>query len=121
MTLMKAAEAARARAYAPYSGIKVGAAVLTADGAVFVGVNVENASYGVTLCAERAALAAAVAAGARDLTAIAVAGPRGTSPCGVCRQTLWELMPRGTVAWIDNRGGLTSSDVATLLPDPFGE
>ncbi len=119
-SLEAAARAAQARAYAPYSGLQVGAAVLTAEGVVFVGVNVENASYGVTLCAERAALAAAVAAGARDFVALAIAGPPGTSPCGACRQVIWELMPRGTVVWVDRHGEVASREVAALFPDPFG-
>lgn len=119
--LLAAAKAARERAYAPYSGLKIGAAVLTETGDVFVGVNIENASYGVTLCAERVALASAVTTGARGFRALALAGPPGTSPCGVCRQVLWELMPRGVVIWVDDRGGIIKQDVAALLPEPFGK
>lgn len=95
-----AREAARA-AYAPYSKFRVGAVVLSDDGRLFPGCNVENASYGLCLCAERNALASAIAAGARRFIAVAVTcldaspalGPEGRSPCGACRQWLLELAP----------------------------
>ena len=96
-TLLARADAVAARAYAPYSRFRVGAAVRDADGAVFVGCNVENASYGLTICAERAAIFAALAAGARRplgrlaLTCLDAAGANGCTPCGACRQILWEL------------------------------
>jgi len=91
--LLAAARRVRAQAYAPYSRFKVGAALRTASGRIFVGCNVENASFGVTLCAERAALAAAVAAGERELSAIAVVagGPAIVPPCGMCLQALSEF------------------------------
>ena len=103
--LLDAARAAALHAHAPYSRFRVGAAVLAHDGRVFTGCNVENASYGLTLCAERTALAAAVAAGARPIHAVAVAcldanpalGPEGRSPCGACRQWLLELAPDAVI------------------------
>ncbi|MBU4198449.1 MAG: cytidine deaminase [Verrucomicrobia bacterium] len=93
MLILKAADARR-RAYAPYSKFRVGAALLTKDGRIFQGCNVENASYGLTLCAERAAVATAVAAGYRQFKAIAIAGGRPKAPptpCGACLQVLAEF------------------------------
>ena len=91
--LVELAKKARAHAYAPYSGFAVGAAVLAADGRVFVGCNIENASYGLTNCAERTAIFSAVAAGAREIRALAVAadGALPCSPCGACRQVIAEF------------------------------
>lgn len=98
--LLKAAREAAANAYCPYSGFRVGAAVM-AGGEVFTGVNVENASLGLSLCAERAALAAAITAGKRDVTHLALASPDaapGTlTPCGACRQWLAELAPEAEI------------------------
>jgi cytidine deaminase len=91
--LVVAARAARARAYAPYSRYLVGAAILTRSGRIFTGCNVENATYGATICAERSAIAAMVAAGGRDPVSCVVvtAGPRPGTPCGICRQVLAEF------------------------------
>jgi cytidine deaminase len=93
--IIQAAAQARLNAYAPYSGFKVGAAVLTGAGAIFTGCNVENASLGVTICAERAAVAAAIAAGQSDLIAIAIVAdaPQPAMPCGACRQVIAEFNP----------------------------
>ncbi|MCL2030295.1 MAG: cytidine deaminase [Oscillospiraceae bacterium] len=93
--LLTLAEAARARAYAPYSGYSVGAAALCRDGRVYTGCNIENASYGACLCAERAALAGAVSGGNREIVKIAVAGSGDglCTPCGICRQVISELSP----------------------------
>ena len=91
--LIELAKQARAHAYAPYSGFAVGAAALSADGRVFLGCNIENASYGLTNCAERTAIFSAVAAGAKELAALAVVadGEQPCSPCGACRQVIAEF------------------------------
>lgn len=91
--LTEAARAARANAHAPYSGYPVGSALLTASGRVFAGCNVENASYGLCICAERSAIAQMVSVGERDLVAAVVVtrGPDPAAPCGMCRQTLAEF------------------------------
>lgn len=95
MELLTLAEQARARAYAPYSGYSVGAAVLCRDGRVYPGCNIENAAYPACLCAERAALAGAVSDGNREVVKIAVTGSGAgiCTPCGVCRQVIFELSP----------------------------
>ncbi len=92
-TLIQAASAAREKAYAPYSGFKVGAAVLTKNGKIFSGCNIENASYGLTNCAERTAVFTAIAAGESEFLALAVIAdtPRPTAPCGACRQVMAEF------------------------------
>jgi cytidine deaminase len=119
--LLSAAREVRENAYAPYSHFTVGAALDTGDGHVFMGTNVENASYGLTMCAERVAVGAAVSAGYREFTAIAVAGPDGvvTSPCGACRQVLAEFNPGMTVVYTTPDGPATTT-IAELLPHSFG-
>ncbi len=111
----------RERAYAPYSGFAVGAALVTGDGTVFGGANVENASYGLALCAERSAAVAAIAAGHRTFEAIAIAGGEDTTtaPCGACRQFLNEFSPQLTVAYT-TPDGVTVTTLDRLLPDAFG-
>lgn len=122
--LMKAAEAARAAAHAPYSRFQVGAALLCDDGAVQRGCNVENASFGATICAERTAVVAAVAEGRRRFVAIAVAGPAGVAlgPCGICRQVLSEFSPDGALRVVtrDAAAGLRATPLRALLPSAFG-
>ena len=123
-TLIQAACEARERAYAPYSGFKVGAAALTKDGRVFGGCNVENASYGLCNCAERTALFAAVAAGCRpgDFTHLAVVAdtPGPVSPCGACRQVMLEMGgPSLIVLQANLRGNMAETTVAQLLPGGF--
>ena len=119
--LLRAAEEVRARAHAPYSRLRVGAAVRDAAGHIHVGANVENASFGLTLCAERAALAAAVAAGAlaRGITHVAVVTSAGHTPCGACRQVLCELAPAATVLGATPSGVVRRYRIADLLPDAF--
>ncbi|MFO8073533.1 MAG: cytidine deaminase [Polyangia bacterium] len=115
--LREAARDARSNAYAPYSSLRVGAAVL-ASGRVFAGCNVENASYPVGLCAERAALAAAVTAGCRELQAVAIVTDRGLPPCGMCRQALAEFSPDVPLLLVGD-GGEVETSLARLLPSPF--
>ena len=119
--LIREAMSTREQAYAPYSGFRVGAAVLTAEGEVFVGANVENASYGLTLCAERAAAAAAVTAGARQLKAVVVVSAGAASPCGACRQFLAEFGGDMEVLLVDpeNAGEARTVSLAALLPEQF--
>lgn len=117
--LRRAADDARARAYAPYSGFAVGAAGLLADGRVVVGCNVENASYGLSLCAECGLISALHAGGGGRLIAVCCAGPAGPglAPCGRCRQLLWEA--GGPELLVDGPSGAPSR-LAQLLPGAFG-
>jgi cytidine deaminase len=123
--LVAAARAARERAYAPYSGFRVGAALLAEQGDVFTAANVENASYGLAICAERSAVVAAVAAGYRSFVAIAVAGNGldPVTPCGACRQVLREF-PKGVDLEVVCAGeagdGLLTTTLGSLLPESFG-
>jgi len=119
--LMREAERARRQAYAPYSDFPVGAALLTRDGTVVHGCNVENASYGLTVCAERNAVFQAVARGLKEFVAIAVTARegKGAPPCGSCRQVLHEFAPQMRVFWRDGRGRLAEETVGGLLPHAF--
>ncbi len=118
--LTDAARAARERAYAPYSRYCVGCAIETEDGRVFTGCNVENASYGLTMCAERVALGAAVAAGARTVRrgVLVTAGPVPGTPCGACRQVLAEFAPDMDVVCVAADKSV-SWRVSDLLPARF--
>ena len=125
-TLIEYAMDAMSRAYAPYSGYRVGAALLCADGAVYQGCNIENASYTPTLCAERTAFAKAVSEGVREFTAIAICGGKDGvitglfPPCGVCRQVMAEFCgPDFTVYLADKDGAYQTRTLAQLLPDSF--
>lgn len=120
--LVQAAVAARRRAYAPYSRFPVGAALLASDGRVFTGCNVENASYGLTVCAERVALFKAVSEGAQEFLAIAIAcGESPCSPCGACRQVLREFAPDLLVILSDGEGKRWErASLSHLLPRSFG-
>lgn len=124
--LFQAAEAARARAYAPYSAFPVGAAVLAGDGSIHAGCNVENAAYPVGQCAEANAIGAMVAAGQARVQAILVIGGRPDddalcTPCGACRQRIREFAPPDTPVYICGPEGLRRREMlATLLPLSFG-
>ena len=109
----------RLMAYAPYSHYFVGAAVLTKDGEIITGCNVENASYGATICAERVALTRAVAEGKRDFVAMAVATRDGGTPCGICRQVMAELGLEMAVYITDENGKFWTTSVRELLPHSF--
>ena len=111
---------ARDRAYAPYSQYHVGAALLTVADTIVTGCNVENASYGLTVCAERGAIMSAVAAGHRQFKAIAVATKNGGSPCGACRQVLAEFGLDMVVIICDSEGKHRVTTLRELLPDAFG-
>ncbi len=121
--LLEAARHARDGAYCPYSGFPVGAAVEATDGTVFVGANIENASYGLTVCAERTAIFAAVTAGHRRLRRLAVstpdsdgADPTNRMPCGACRQVMAEFMEGAAPVLVDGVGTLSLNEV---FPQPF--
>lgn len=121
--LLGRAEAVAARAHSPYSGVRVGAALLGADGRVFAGCNVENASYGMTICAERSAVFAAVAAGCTGFSALAVWTnlDHALPPCGACRQVLAEFGQGLRIVVAGKAPGLVFvTDLAELLPHPMG-
>ena len=124
-SLMDAAVAARAYAYSPYSGYRVGAALLGADGRVYTGCNIENAGYTPTNCAERTAVFKAVSEGARDFTAIAVVGGSGETldaactPCGVCRQVLAEFCEPNMPVILGTPEGMRVMTLGELLPFAF--
>lgn len=121
--LVDAARAAESRAIAPYSTFTVGAALQTADGAVVTGCNIENATYGLTMCAERVALFKALSEGHRAFTAIAVsasAAATPTPPCGSCRQLLWEFCGDIPVIMANGTGVTMRTTLVALFPEPFG-
>ena len=120
--LESAARTAAFAAYAPYSKFRVGAAVVMGSGQVYRGANVENASYGLCLCAERTALVTAVAAGETKLQAVAVYTPTKTptSPCGACRQVLSEFGPDALVISVCDSTRRLETSLAALLPEQFG-
>ncbi len=119
--LVEAAKRARAHSYSPYSGVKIGAAVLTSDGSIFSGTNIENASYGLACCAERTAIFKAVSEGKRKIVAIAVVGKSEdfTKPCGACRQVMVEFNPRMKVLRRGLDGFSEDGTAASLLPAHF--
>jgi cytidine deaminase len=114
MTVFDQAREARSRAIAPYSNYRVGAALLASDGTVYTGANIENATYGLTMCAERVALYRALHESAREFVAIAVAADGPVTPCGACRQLLWEFCGDIEVILEDR-----TLNLSYLLPDAF--
>ena len=121
--LVKAAREAAANAYCPYSKYPVGAAVLTLDGQIYTGCNVENVSYGLSNCAERTALFKAVSAGCREFAALAVAGgvQRPAAPCGACRQVLYEFGPDMEVVCLNKDNEEKHLHIKELLPYGFDQ
>ncbi len=120
--LIEAALAARQNAYVPYSGYPVGAALLTKEGKIYRGSNVENASYGLTNCAERSAFFAAVSAGEREFAglAVAVSGKKAASPCGACRQVIREFLPdEAEIILVNEDGEGADTTIDRLLPGAF--
>jgi cytidine deaminase len=119
--LIQAALEAQQRAFCPYSNFPVGAALRTETGKIYLGVNVENASFGLTLCAERVAAAGAVAAGDRDFVAIAVVSRGGVTPCGACRQFLAEFSPSLPIVMVDSElpTEIRQTTLDVLLPSRF--
>jgi len=121
MTLIEAALAARENAWAPFSGFRVGAALEDEKGGVFTGCNVENATYGLTVCAERVAVLKAISEGARKFRRVAVAADTDTltPPCGACRQILWEFCGDVEVTLVNPRGKSETFQLRDLFPRAF--
>jgi cytidine deaminase len=117
--LIREAQEARRNAYVPYSKYRVGAALRTKNGRVFTGANVENASYGLSMCAERVAAFKAAEAGEREFDTIAVATENGVAPCGACRQVLSEFGPDMRVIMVDAKGNRRDFRLSELLPSAF--
>lgn len=119
--LTDAALAVRKNAYAPYSNFQVGSAVLTEDGTIATGANIENASYSLTICAERVAAASAIAAGHQKIQAIAITSPGAAAPCGACRQFLAEFGTEIDIILIDaeNPQDFQETTLEKLLPQQF--
>lgn len=119
--LLKAALRAREYAFAPFSNFKVGAAVEAADGTIYTGCNVENATYGLTVCAERVAIFKAISEGARRFVRVAVAADTDilTPPCGACRQILWEFCGNAELTLTNLHGKTESFRLRDIFPRPF--
>lgn len=120
-TLVKKATEIRQKAYAPYSNFLVGAALLTEDGTIFEGINYENASYGLTICAERNAIGTMLTEGGQKIIAMAVATENGVTPCGACRQVMLEFAAANFPVYIVNTttGEIRNSSINQLIPDAF--
>jgi len=119
-TLVKEAMEAREKAYVPYSHFRVGAAVLAESGRIYRGCNIENASYGLTVCAERVAIFKAVSEGEKiEAVAVTSSGQGITLPCGACRQVIQELCPDADLFLADSEGNFETYKIGDLLPKPF--
>ena len=120
-TMIALARRARDFAFAPFSRFKVGAAIRTRDGRIYTGCNVENASFSLTLCAERTALFKAISEGTREFTQVVIVtdAAKLTPPCGACRQVLWEFAPDAEVILANVRGRTKRMKMSALLPSPF--
>ncbi|NOZ03657.1 MAG: cytidine deaminase [FCB group bacterium] len=119
--LIRIAVEMQTKAHAPYSNYRVGAAVMTEDGTIIGGCNVESSSYGLTCCAERTALYRAIAEGHNTFKALAVATPNGGSPCGACRQVIWDLCGEIPVLIVAAEGQVIETTSRDLFPFPFGD
>lgn len=117
--LIKAAQQAQKNAHAPHSNYKVGAAVLTKEDIIIIGCNVESSSYGLTCCAERTALYSAIAQGHTNFKELAVVTDNGASPCGACRQVIWDLCGDIPIYIVDNSGKIKNTTSKELLPLAF--
>ena len=119
--LIAIATEARLRSVAPFSNFKVGAALRTKEGKVFTGCNIESASYGLTVCAERVAIWKALSEGERDFTDLVIVADTEqlTPPCGTCRQIIWEFAKHATIVLVNLRGQQEEVDIAHLLPKAF--
>ncbi|MFQ6607864.1 MAG: cytidine deaminase [Fidelibacterota bacterium] len=118
-SLIKAAKTAQSRAFAPFSNYPVGAAIETENGTIIMGCNVESASYGLTICAERVAVSAAVAQGFHSFVRLVVISKNKASLCGACRQVIWELCGDIPITLVNDAGQETETSAAALLPKPF--
>lgn len=121
--LINKAKNAREHSYSPYSGFKVGAALKTKNEMVFTGCNIENSSYGLSICAEQEAIFKAISAGERDLDTIAVVtdSDKLTTPCGACRQVMWEFSKDMTIVVANLKGEKKEFKIKELLAHPFGK
>src|SRR3982751_4634337 len=120
--LVERAKSARQAAHAPYSNFEVGAALVAADGRVFTGCNIENSTFGLTMCAERVAIFKAVSEGAKEISKIAVVADHDniTPPCGCCRQMIWEFASEDTEVILANMSGdVQKFDIKDLFPEAF--
>ncbi|MCK4812947.1 MAG: cytidine deaminase [Candidatus Marinimicrobia bacterium] len=120
-TLIAAAMQARHEAYAPYSHFYVGVALLTKDNEIITGINMENSSYGLSVCAERNAIATAIGKGKRDFQAMAIVSRGGVTPCGACRQVIFDICGNIDIILADEEGKIRDiTSTETLLPNAFG-